>query len=76
MAKSYEITYHFINGEIKKVVYKNLSTDKRKFLEEMCRGTGMNKMTLFSDELIENIVNLNSVCFFEIKEVELGGIKC
>jgi hypothetical protein len=70
MAKSYEITYHFLNGEIKKVVYKNLSINKRKFLEDMCRGVGINKITLFSDEVIENIVNLNSVCFFEIKEVD------
>jgi hypothetical protein len=70
MAKSYEITYHFLNGEIKKVVYKNLSINKRKILEDMCRGVGINKITLFSDEVIENIVNLNSVCFFEIKEVD------
>lgn len=70
MAKSYEITYHFLNGEIKKVVYKNLSINKRKFLEDMCRGVEINKITLFSDEVIENIVNLNSVCFFEIKEVD------
>lgn len=66
--KQYEITYHLTNGEIKKVIYKNINVSKQEFLMQMCSGN--NNFTFFSDESIENIVNINYVCFFEIKEVK------
>lgn len=66
--KKYELTYHLTNGEIKKVIYKNINVSKQEFLMQMCRGN--NAFTFFADESIENVVNINYVCFFEVKEVK------
>jgi hypothetical protein len=67
--KKYEVTYHLTNGEIKKVIYKNINVSKQEFLMQMCRGNN-NVFTFFADESIENVVNINYVCFFEVKEVK------
>nr|DAZ19456.1 MAG TPA: hypothetical protein [Caudoviricetes sp.] len=67
--KKYEVTYHLTNGEIKKVIYKNIKVSKQEFLIQMCRGNN-NAFTFFADESIENVVNINYVCFLEVKEVK------
>lgn len=36
---------------------------------QMCRGNN-NAFTFFADESIENVVNINYVCFLEVKEVK------
>lgn len=53
--KKYEVTYHLTNGEIKKVIYKNINVSKQEFLMQMCRGNN-NAFTFFADESIENYV--------------------
>lgn len=67
--KKNEVTYHLTNGEIKKVIYKNINVSKQEFLIQMCRGNN-NAFTFFADESIENVVNINYVCFLEVKEVK------
>lgn len=67
--KKYEVTFHFNNGDIKKILYKSLFFSKQEFLQQMCRGNS-NAFTFFSDEIIENVVNINYVNYFEIKEVK------
>lgn len=73
--KIYEVTYHFTNGEVKSVVY-DIDTDKLKedFVQFICCNY-TNKSTKFlSDEKCENIINMNYVCYFEVREFATGGV--
>lgn len=59
---NYEITYHFTNGEVKKVKYKVVIEDKLKFLQILADGT------FVADKEMEMIVNIKQVNFMEVKE--------
>lgn len=59
---NYEITYHFINGEVKKVKYREVPNDKIKFLQILTDGT------FVGDKEMEIIVNIKQVNFMEVKE--------
>lgn len=60
---NYEITYHFTNGEVKKVKYKGVIEDKLKFLQILADGT------FVADKEMEMIVNIKQVNFMEVKEL-------
>lgn len=58
----YEVTYHFINGEVIKVKYRGVIEDRIKFLQILTDGT------FVGDKEMEIIVNIKQVNFMEIKE--------
>ena len=60
---NYEVTYHFINGEVKKVKYREVPNDKIKFIQMLTDGTfvGNKEMEIF--------VNIERVNFMEVKEL-------
>ena len=60
---NYEITYHFINGEVKKVKYREVPNDKIEFIQMLANGTfvGNKEMEIF--------VNIKQVNFMEVKEL-------
>lgn len=59
---NYEITYHFINGEVKKVKYREVMTDKFSFIQSLSNST------FFGNEEMGTFVNINQVNFMEVKE--------
>ena len=59
---NYEVTYHFINGEVIKVKYRGVIEDKIKFLQILTDGT------FVGDKEMEIIVNIKQVNFMEVKE--------
>ena len=60
---NYEVTYHFINGEVKKVKYREVPNDKLKFIQMLSNGAfvGNKEMEIF--------VNIERVNFMEVKEL-------
>lgn len=60
---NYEITYHFINGEVKKVKYRGVIKDKLSFVQVL---TDVN---FFGDKEMEILVNTKQVNYMEVKEL-------
>ena len=60
---NYEVTYHFINGEVIKVKYRGVIENKIKFLQILTGGT------FVVDKEMEIIVNIKQVNFMEVKEL-------
>ena len=58
---NYEVTYHFINGEV--IKYRGVIEDKIKFLQILTDGT------FVGDKEMEIIVNIKQVNFMEVKEL-------
>lgn len=73
--KCYEVTYHFTNGEVKSVDY-NVDSDnsKQEFMQYICSGYANCNNKFLSDEKLENVVNINYVCFFEVREFATDGV--
>lgn len=59
---NYEVTYHFINGEVIKVKYRGVIEDRIKFPQILTDGT------FVGDKEMEIIVNIKQVNFMEVKE--------
>lgn len=59
---NYEITYHFINGEVKKVKYREVPNNKIRFMQKLTEGA------FVGDKEMEIFVNINQVNFMEVKE--------
>lgn len=66
----FRVTYHFINGDKKTILYENLTKKpKEEFINEMFRWQN-GSFIFYSDEKIKNIVNINHVCYIELEEVQ------
>lgn len=73
--KCYEVTYHFTNGEVKSVVYDiDLDKSKQDIMQFICSDCAIHTNKFISDEKCENAVNMNYVCFFEIREFATGRV--
>lgn len=70
--KKYEVTYHLTNGEIKKVIYKNINVSKQEFLMQMCRGNN-NAFTFFADEVIRKIEKVKKDYRYTAPEITYMG---
>lgn len=73
--KCYEVTYHFTSGKIKIVDYNvDLDMSKEDFVQFICSGYTNNTTKFISDEKLENIINMNYVCFFEVSELAMKKV--
>lgn len=59
---NYEVTYHFINGEVIKVKYKGVIKGKLSFVQILT------EVDFFGDKEMEILVNTKQVNYMEVKE--------
>lgn len=58
---NYEVTYHFTNGEVIKVKYRGVITDKLSFVQLLT------DVKFFGDKEMKILVNTNQVNYMEVK---------